>query len=634
MIDDYFKAKRMADRSIRRAVLEGRYPYLSDLDSKPGMSDTLSCIDLGIKEIPIQQIRGTKTKGRQGVFSYDFLPCAERDSEFAMKWSAVFRYQNEEGISDPIEVYEYLHSFYVEEGNKRVSVLKYLDAITIRATVRRVLPDPKILEENPIYKEFLDFYKICPLYEIDLHEKNAYHKLARLLKKPEDRLWDEKDISRLRSSFYLFQKNYLKLGYDPDYCADGFLLYLSAYDYEKIYSLSDQKIVAQIKELDKELAILGKKEKIEVFHNPAKEKQNVIDLDPLNLFPLLSEEKMLRIGFIYENKVNDSFADFDQELGRLQVQADLQDKVVTSKYEGAGKGESLKDTIEAATKENDVVFTTSPLQFEETFRAAIKNKDVKYLNRTVYMKQNAVRTYDVRMYEVEFLLGLVAAIYAKDHQIGYIADTPNYGSIASINAFAIGASMVDPKAKVWLGWTESLDKDWQDQMRRIGISTFCGPQHPDFHKDDLQYGLYVLNEKGAINIAQPLINWGTYYKKLISSILDGTYSKASAKDKATNYWWGISSGVLDIHLSKEVPYRTKKLVSMLEDAIRKETFDPFEGELRSTEKQIKGPFSGKLSYEQIITMHWLNSNVIGIIPEYGQLSQKGKEVYELTGTGS
>ena len=634
MIDDYFKAKRMADRSIRRAVLEGRYPYLSDLDSKPGMSDTLSCIDLGIKEIPIQQIRGTKTKGRQGVFSYDFLPCAERDSEFAMKWSAVFRYQNEEGISDPIEVYEYLHSFYVEEGNKRVSVLKYLDAITIRATVRRVVPDPKILEENPIYKEFLDFYKICPLYEIDLHEKNAYHKLARLLKKPEDRLWDEKDVSRLRSSFYLFQKNYLKLGYDPDYCADGFLLYLSAYDYEKIYSLSDQKIVAQIKELDKELAILGKKEKIEVFHNPAKEKQNVIDLDPLNLFPLLSEEKMLRIGFIYENKVNDSFADFDQELGRLQVQADLQDKVVTSKYEGAGKGESLKDTIEAATKENDVVFTTSPLQFEETFRAAIKNKDVKYLNRTVYMKQNAVRTYDVRMYEVEFLLGLVAAIYAKDHQIGYIADTPNYGSIASINAFAIGASMVDPKAKVWLGWTESLDKDWQDQMRRIGISTFCGPQHPDFHKDDLQYGLYVLNEKGAINIAQPLINWGTYYKKLISSILDGTYSKASAKDKATNYWWGISSGVLDIHLSKEVPYPTKKLVSMLEDAIRKETFDPFEGELRSTEKQIKGPFSGKLSYEQIITMHWLNSNVIGIIPEYGQLSQKGKEVYELTGTGS
>ena len=92
--------------------------------------------------------------------------------------------------------------------------------------------------------------------------------------------------------------------------------------------------------------------------------------------------------------------------------------------------------------------------------------------------------------------------------------------------------------------------------------------------------------------------------------------------------------MLDIHLSEEVPYPTKKLVSVLKDAIRKESFDPFEGELRSTEKQIKGPFSARLTYEQIITMHWLNSNIIGIIPEYGQLSDKGKEVYELTGTGS
>lgn len=634
MIDDYSKAKKMADRSIRRAVLEGRYPYLPDLDSRPGMSDVLSLVDLGIREIPLQQIRGTKTKGRQGVFSCDFLPCAEKDSEFAMKWSSVFRYQSEEGIADPIEVYEFLHDFYVEEGNKRVSVLKYLNAITISARVRRIVPDGKTLEENPVYKEFLDFYKICPLYEIDLHEKNAYRKLIRLLKKPEDRPWDEKDISRLRSSFYIFQKNYLKLGYDPDHSGDGFLVYLSAYDYDKIYSLSDQKISAQIKELDKELTILGKQEKIEVLHNPLKEKQPVIDLDPLNLLPLLSEEKKLRIGFIYADNINDSFTAFDQELGRLQVQADLQDKIFTSKYEGAGRERSLKDAIETATKENDVVFTTSALQFEETFRAAIKNKDVKYLNRSVYMKQNAVRTYDVRMYEVEFLQGLVAAIYAKDHQIGYIANTPKYGSIASINAFAIGASMIDPEARVWLGWTESLDKDWQDQMRRIGISTFCGPQHPDFHRNDLRYGLYILNENGAVSIAQPVINWGTYYKKLITSILDGSYNKASAKDKATNYWWGISSGVLDIHLSEEVPYPTKKLVSMLEDAIRKGNFDPFEGELRSTEKQIKGPFSPKLTYEQIITMHWLNSNVIGIIPEYGQLSDKGKEVYELTGTGS
>ena len=634
MQDKYSKAKKLADRYIRKAVLEERYPYLPDLDGRPGMSDTLSTVDLGLKEIPIQQIRGTKTKGRQTMFSGDFMPAADAGSEFAMKWSTVYDYQTEVGIDDPIEVYEYLHDFYVEEGNKRVSVMKYLGAFSIAARVRRVIPDKETLEEHPIYKEFLEFYKICPLYEIDLHEKNAYHKLIRLLKKPQDERWSDRDVSRLRSCFYIFQRNYLKAGYDPDRCADGFLTYLSVYDYEKMYSLSDGWIAAQIKALDKELSLSKEDDKIKVLPNPSEERPKVIDALALNRLPLLNDEHKLRIGFVYENNVTDSFVDFDHELGRLQVQADLNDKIFTSKYEGASDEVSMEEKIKTASMENDVVFTTSPLLFEETFRAAIRNKDIKYLNRSVYMKKNAVRTYDVRMYELQFLLGVIAAAQAKDHQIGYIAEAPYYGSVASVNAFAIGASLIDPDCRVWLGWTESLDSDWQDQMRRIGISTFCGPQHPDFHKDDLQFGLYILKEDGAFNLAQPIVNWGVYYKKLISSILDGSYNRDSAKDKATNYWWGLSSGVTDVNVSQSVPYPTRKLVMMLKEAMKKEVLDPFDGELRSNEKDIKGPYSGRLSFDQIITMRWLCDNVIGIVPEYGQLSEKGKQVYEKTDTGS
>ena len=36
-----------------------------------------------------------------------------------------------EGIRDPIKAYEYMNKFYVEEGNKRVSVLKYYDAVSV-----------------------------------------------------------------------------------------------------------------------------------------------------------------------------------------------------------------------------------------------------------------------------------------------------------------------------------------------------------------------------------------------------------------------------------------------------------------------------------------------------------------------
>ena len=51
-----------------------------------------------------------------------------------------------------------MNQFYVEEGNKRVSVMKYLGAYSIHAEVTRVLPKKTDSKENRIYYEFLDFF--------------------------------------------------------------------------------------------------------------------------------------------------------------------------------------------------------------------------------------------------------------------------------------------------------------------------------------------------------------------------------------------------------------------------------------------------------------------------------------------
>ena len=70
----------------------------------------------------------------------------------------------EEGIREPIKVYEYMNRFYVEEGNKRVSVLKFFGAVTIPAQVIRILPPKGEAPELKRYYEFLDFYRICSFY--------------------------------------------------------------------------------------------------------------------------------------------------------------------------------------------------------------------------------------------------------------------------------------------------------------------------------------------------------------------------------------------------------------------------------------------------------------------------------------
>ena len=67
------------------------------------------------------------------------MPLLEPDTEFAGKWSNLCDAHLEEGIHTPIIAYEFLNKFYVQEGNKRVSVLKYFDAVRIAGTVTRLV---------------------------------------------------------------------------------------------------------------------------------------------------------------------------------------------------------------------------------------------------------------------------------------------------------------------------------------------------------------------------------------------------------------------------------------------------------------------------------------------------------------
>ena len=57
----------------------------------------------------------------------------------------------EEGIRDPIKVYEYMNRFYVQEGNKRVSVLKCVGAVSVMAEVIRILPFRSEEKANKVY---------------------------------------------------------------------------------------------------------------------------------------------------------------------------------------------------------------------------------------------------------------------------------------------------------------------------------------------------------------------------------------------------------------------------------------------------------------------------------------------------
>ena len=71
---EYAKARKLAQKAYRQSIQEGKYPYLEVLDERLPFMKTAGESDLGLIEIPIDRIVGTKTAGRTKAFASNFMP--------------------------------------------------------------------------------------------------------------------------------------------------------------------------------------------------------------------------------------------------------------------------------------------------------------------------------------------------------------------------------------------------------------------------------------------------------------------------------------------------------------------------------------------------------------------------------
>ena len=432
MIDEYIKALKAGEKEYKARLAAGEYPYLPALDDICPDHDTLSQRSLGLLEIPVDLIAGTKTRARQNSFAPDFMPLLDSDTEFAAKWSTLYQAQLNEGFNSPIKAYEYLHKFYVQEGNKRVSVSRFLEMPTIMAEVIRILPVPEVLKENPAYAEFLDFYRVAPIYDIVCEEPGAYADIAELLGRsidPDSEPWPEELVRELKSAYWRFCKVITTLQGDLPGMAlgDAFLVYLRIFTSDALTGQSDKELEKRLKRIRSELIIAQKKDNVSLVESSdeavkaggliTKAEKLVAGPDSLlsKVIPAVtySKKNPMKAGFIYDKVPEGSIWLSDHEVGRLDLEKTYGGMVKTEKFVIGKPYASFDEAAEAAvTWGADVVFTPSLRQINDTLRAAIKYSDVKFLNCSVNLAHHAVRTYYAKLYEAKFLAGLVAGAAA------------------------------------------------------------------------------------------------------------------------------------------------------------------------------------------------------------------------------
>ena len=174
----------------------------------------------------------------------------------------------------------------------------------------------------------------------------------------------------------------------------------------------------------------------------------------------LLEPDTLKAAFISTKTPETSSWTYAHELGRMHIEQVLGEKVKTMAFYQADTEEQVAEDIEKAVASGcSVIFTTAVQMVNQSVRSAILHPDVKIYNCSINMSYSSICTYYARMYESKFLMGALAAALSQDDQLGYIADYPIYGTMANINAFAMGARMVNPYVQIYLEWSRTKAGD-------------------------------------------------------------------------------------------------------------------------------------------------------------------------------
>ena len=445
-MDHYGKVRREGLRLYTAAIQSNSDPYLPVLEKKVPNLSQLSRLSLGIISIPLDRVIGSVSQGRSFAFTENFLPILEGGSEFATKWDRLYESVEAEGVNQPVTALEYMGYYYIIEGNKRVSVMKAMEAEDIEADVTRVYPERTDDPENIAYYEYCDFAKETKLYSILFTRPGSVQKLLSLPGMRAGEKWTDDEIMSLRKLYHYFHTSYIAVMKDRPaiQSGDAFLAFLTAFGYETVRDDDLARIKDRVRLMSREFESLDGKVRL-VMNSES-------SAPVIPILNTIFRPSKIRAAFLFNRTIDDSAWNYWHNLGRLEVEEKLKGKVETTARIIPSRADFAAEIDKLISDGYTAIFATSPVMLNSSVQPALEHPDGHFLCCSLLSNYKNIRTYYIRFYEAKFLLGLAAGILSENGKIGYIADFPIHGTPSAANAFALGARMGNPKAKIYLNW--------------------------------------------------------------------------------------------------------------------------------------------------------------------------------------
>ncbi len=609
----YERANRLAQRDYSAKTARGERGLLMALDDIIGQSRAVAYMKQPQREISLKRVVGTYTAARARSFADNFMPLHPVMSEFASKWSNLCAIHMSEGLRDPVQVYEYMWHYYVVEGNKRVSILKYFDAPTVQAEITRVVP--QLDEDDPettLYYAYLHYDNQGMFKNIQLSSAEKYEQLSQI----EEALRTAEDLPEKVNHNSMFLQ--FEGAYDTTQCSlplgDAFLEYL------RLYGLPVEVTMSQVAE-----RISAMKPQMDLVSQPQAEPELVlspVEAPAPGLFSWLKgQRKNAKVVFAYpEGRTDDNWIGA-HEHGRQVMQSTLGDKVIASMVDGLTP-ENVYEKLDESAGGADLLLITASSLTLPALRFALEHPNCLTLVYSRVRQDYRVGTYYGRYYEPMFLCGAVAGMATRTGRVGYVTPRIDYKRhTADINAFGLGVRSVRPDAQVYLVWRDVLPE--APETCALGLKT-AASLGADVAYTPLVKGVIKaqapehvlslvgrLNERGELDsyLAAPQWDWGRYYTEIVRSYLNGSLDILRVIDKGdpsvAGLWWGLGAGVLRFRLNKSLESSGSNLLQYLRGAIGHGHFNPFYGPIRDQDGKLRVWQNNALKPYEILEMEWL-----------------------------
>lgn len=335
------------------------------------------------------------------------------------------------------------------------------------------------------------------------------------------------------------------------------------------------------------------------------------------------KEEKIKVAFVISGNRSDGSWNQAHYEGMLYLQEKLP-YVETAISENVTQDAAEKVIRDYASQGYKVIFTCEYGYMDPTLNVAKDFPDVIFENCSGYKSSTNMGNYFGRMYQVDYLAGIVAGKMTKTNIIGIVAPFSIPQIVREINACTIGARQVNPNAEVRVVWLNS----WYDPVNAALATNaliangadilFSLIGEPTPHIESAKKGIYSIGyyyDKSSVApdyiLTSRVFHWGVFYVDCVKAVHDGTW-------KPDPYWGPLSTGVVDLApFGKMVPDDVQKIVEEKKQLILAGKYDPFMGPIYDQQGNLRVKEGEELPDSEKKSIQWFVQGVVGTIPQGG-----------------